>query len=82
MEKLFIGYHIESGIVKFTELMQDVCQKLKNVDPATKLTLHVLPLLEVKILDCETPKESKEELMESVQKILVWYVKQFVMIWI
>jgi hypothetical protein len=80
MEKLFIGYHIESGIVKLTELMQDVCQKLKNVDPATKLTLHVLPLLEVKILDCETQKESKEELMESVQKILVWYVKKFVMI--
>jgi Fe-S-cluster formation regulator IscX/YfhJ len=79
MEKLFIGYHIESGIVKFTELMQDVCQKLKNVDPATKLSLHVLPLLEIKedkTLNCDTPKESKEELLESIQKILVWYVKQ------
>lgn len=80
MEKLFIGYHIESGIIKFTELMQDVCQKLKNVDTTTKLTLNVLPLLEVKTLNCETPKESKEELMESVQKILVWYVRQFVLI--
>ena len=74
MEKVFIGCHIESGIVKFTELMQDICQKLKNVDPATKLTLHVLPLLEVQTINYETPKESKEELMESVQKILVWYV--------
>jgi hypothetical protein len=54
--------------------MQDICQKLKNVDPATKLTLHVLPLLEVQTINYETPKESKEELMESVQKILVWYV--------
>lgn len=75
MEKLFIGNHIESGIVKFTELMQDVCLRLEHVDPLFKLEPNVLPLLDIKSRNYEISKETKEELMESAQKILVWYEK-------
>lgn len=73
MEKLFIGNHIEAGIVKFTELMQDVWRRLEDMDPSLKLQLNVLPLLEVKYQNYELSKETREDLMESAQKILVWY---------
>lgn len=72
MEKLFIGNHIEAGIVKFTELMQDVWRRLEDMDPSLKLQLNVLPLLEVKYQNYELSKETREDLMESAQKILVW----------
>lgn len=52
--------------------MQDACLRLKMMDPPIKLQLNVLPVLGGKSQNNELPKESKEELMESVQKILVW----------
>lgn len=42
------------------------------MEPPIKFQLNVLPSMGAKIHDNQLPKESKEELMESVQKVLVW----------
>ena len=52
--------------------MQDALLRLKSVDPLVKLQLNVLPILGDKGKNNELTNESKEELMESVQKILIW----------
>lgn len=53
--------------------MQDALLRLENIDPSVKLQLNILPIIGVNTY-CEktVPKESKEELVESIQKILIW----------
>lgn len=59
--------------MKFSELLEDVCLRIKLTDPSIKYNIDVLPNLNIKPQeDMESSQETKEDLQGSIQKILIW----------
>jgi hypothetical protein len=71
LDKFYLENHINTGIAKFTEHLQDVCSRLGNLNPPVKLNVNVFVIQDLKQNQIES-KESKEDLLESMQKILIW----------
>ena len=72
--------HINTGITKFTEHLQDVCSRLENLDPPVK-NVNVFVIQDFKQSQTGS-KESKEDLLESVQKILIWVCSFYSSLWL
>ena len=74
-DRFYLGSHIDTGIAKFTEHLRDVCARLEKIEPCSQsnLVLNIFPILSLTMVPCPAEtKESREDLLESAQRILIW----------
>jgi len=71
VESFYIESHIDCGIARFSEHLHNTWSKLRQIEGILIPFDHILPLENISkehLKSCE----AKEDLLESVQRILVW----------
>ena len=71
VETFYVESHIDCGIARFSEHLHNTWSKLYQVESISIPFDHISPLEDInheQVKSCE----AKEDLLESVQRILVW----------